>query len=172
MSGFIYVIESAGLYKVGYTASPAKRFSKALSDNPAAKMLGVVIGGRNDERALHDQLAPFRVRGEWFADCVDLQLLRNRLSPLHSKGKRPIATARRHAIARYREANGLTLEAFGALVGSNKSAVFKWEDGIGPAPQTAIKIEKATGGEVPRHVLRPDLWPAPAPAPAREGEAA
>ncbi len=77
-----------------------------------------------------------------------------------------------HPIRAYREARGLTLEAFGALVDAHKSAVFKWEAGIGPSPQTAIRIEEVTGGEISRHTLRPDLWPAPAPAPAREGEAA
>lgn len=66
-----------------------------------------------------------------------------------------------HPIAAYRKAHALTLEAFGALVGANKSAVSKWESGQGPAPLTAIKIEDATGGGIPRHALRPDLWPAP-----------
>lgn len=69
----------------------------------------------------------------------------------------------KHPIRSYRDDRGLTLEAFGALVGVNKSAVFKWEDGQGPAPHMAIKIEEATNGTVSRSALRPDLWPAPSP---------
>lgn len=63
-----------------------------------------------------------------------------------------------HPIAAYRVRHGLTLEQFGAMVGVEKAAVSKWEDGIGPSPQNAIKIEQVTGGELLKSVLRPDLW--------------
>ena len=58
----------------------------------------------------------------------------------------------------YRERQGLTLEAFGALVGVKKSAVCKWEQGVKPSPASVIEIERATKGEVKRSELRPDLW--------------
>jgi transcriptional regulator with XRE-family HTH domain len=74
-------------------------------------------------------------------------------------------TENQHPISRYREAKGLTLEAFGALVGVQKAAVSKWEAGKGPKPSLVIEIERVTGGELPRHELRPDLWEAPASQP-------
>ena len=60
-------------------------------------------------------------------------------------------------IADYRAQNSLTQEEFGALVGVQKPAVSKWEDGIGPSPQKALEIERATG--IKREVLRPDIYP-------------
>lgn len=63
-----------------------------------------------------------------------------------------------HPIKIYRQANGLSQEAFGALLGHKKSAVCKWESGTPPSPQAAVVIEEKTNGAVPRHVLRPDLW--------------
>jgi transcriptional regulator with XRE-family HTH domain len=63
-----------------------------------------------------------------------------------------------HPIAQYRQDKGLTLEAFGRLVGVNKAAVCKWEDGFGPSIENAKAIEEATGGALPKHVLRPDVW--------------
>lgn len=63
-----------------------------------------------------------------------------------------------HPIFEYRARHGLTLEQFGAMVGVKKAAVCKWEDGNGPSPRVAIKIEQVTGGELAKSVLRPDLW--------------
>ena len=56
-----------------------------------------------------------------------------------------------HPLTRYREAHGLTLEAFGARVGVGKAAVLKWEAGQVPRPETLDRIRAATGG-----VLIPD----------------
>lgn len=67
-----------------------------------------------------------------------------------------------HPIAEYRQSHGLTLEAFGKLVGVEKAAVSKWEDGRGPSIENAKAIEEATAGALPKHVTRPDVWPAPA----------
>ena len=69
----------------------------------------------------------------------------------------------------YREKHGLTLEAFGALVGVKKSAVSKWERGVQPSAVSAILIERVTDGEVRRSQLRPDLW---SDDTSREGAAA
>lgn len=73
-----------------------------------------------------------------------------------------------HPIALYRKSRGLTLEAFGRLVGVQKAAVSKWEDGDGPSIENAKAIEDVTAGAIPRWMLRPDVWPAPAPAQSPE----
>ena len=65
---------------------------------------------------------------------------------------------KQHPIKQYRQRHGLTLEAFGRLVGVQKAAVSKWECGIGPSIENAKEIEAATHGSLPRHVLRPDVW--------------
>lgn len=67
----------------------------------------------------------------------------------------------RNAILKYRRANDLTLDQFANLVGVQKSAVWKWENGIVPSPAKAIEIEEATGGKIRRWQLRPDLWNKP-----------
>lgn len=67
-------------------------------------------------------------------------------------------TKTKHPITEYRERHGLTLEAFGKLVGVQKAAVSKWEDGDGPSVDNAKAIEDATGGAIRRQVLRPDVW--------------
>jgi transcriptional regulator with XRE-family HTH domain len=65
---------------------------------------------------------------------------------------------RKHPIKAYRERHNLTLEAFGTRVGVQRSAVSKWERGEGPSIDNAKGIEAATRGEIPKHVLRPDIW--------------
>ena len=59
-------------------------------------------------------------------------------------------------LTRYRAAHGLTLEAVAEAIGVNKSTVLRWEDGGIPA-ERIIQLEQATG--IPRHELRPDLYP-------------
>ena len=59
-------------------------------------------------------------------------------------------------LSRYRAAKGLTLEAVAEELGVNKSTVLRWEAGPVPA-ERIIQLEQATG--IPRHELRPDLYP-------------
>ena len=62
-------------------------------------------------------------------------------------------------ISQYRERHNLTIGGFGQLVGVTYEAVRRWENGqLRPGAQMAIKIEKATEGEIGRHEIRPDLW--------------
>lgn len=61
-----------------------------------------------------------------------------------------------HPIRQFRVEKSLTLEAFAALVGVKKSAVSKWEHGLGPSLDLARHIEKQVG--IPKERLRPDIW--------------
>lgn len=53
-----------------------------------------------------------------------------------------------HALTRYREANGLTMDAFAARLSVNKGQVWKWENGAIPRPPQMSKIVDATEGVV------------------------
>lgn len=54
-----------------------------------------------------------------------------------------------HPITIYRKTHGLTLEAFGALIGATKSAVWKWENWVAePRRKHRIEIIRVTGGEI------------------------
>lgn len=53
-----------------------------------------------------------------------------------------------HALTRYREANGLTLDALADRLNVQKSQVWKWENGAIPRPVQMAKIVAATDGAV------------------------
>lgn len=74
-------------------------------------------------------------------------------------------TDAKHPLEAYRKANGLSQEAFGALIGVQKAAISKVENGQTPSPEMALAIHKVTNGTVSRRILRADLW-------GDEGEAA
>jgi predicted transcriptional regulator len=76
---------------------------------------------------------------------------------------------RNHAIRAYREKHSLSLKEFGDLVGVQKAAVCKWEGGLRPSVEAAIRIHEITRGEVSRSMLRPDIWDDHEPAPTPPG---
>jgi len=55
----------------------------------------------------------------------------------------------KHALTRFRERRGLTMEAFGRTVGVEKGTVSKWErHHARPRISSLVRIKEATGGEV------------------------
>jgi DNA-binding transcriptional regulator YdaS (Cro superfamily) len=67
--------------------------------------------------------------------------------------------SRKGPITAYRSKHGLSLGAFGAIFGVNKSTVLRWEDGVLPV-ERALEIEQVTG--ISRHKLSPRIFgPAP-----------
>lgn len=56
----------------------------------------------------------------------------------------------------FRHSQNLSLAAFGAPFGVNKTSVLRWEENGVPA-ERVLDIEKRWG--IPRHELRPDLYP-------------
>ena len=64
-------------------------------------------------------------------------------------------------IKTYLTAKQMTASTFADLIGVKKSAVSKWVRGRGPSVQTAQLIDERTGGELPKELLRPDVWSAP-----------
>jgi DNA-binding transcriptional regulator YdaS (Cro superfamily) len=59
----------------------------------------------------------------------------------------------------YRGRASLTLERLGESLNVDKSTVMRWELRRVPA-ERVLEVERVTG--VPRHELRPDLYPEPA----------
>lgn len=63
---FVYVIESNGLYKIGYSTNPVTRVAAAKIFAPACKLIAVYNGTKADEKALHKLFNHCRRSGEWF----------------------------------------------------------------------------------------------------------
>ena len=78
---FLYIIECApDLLKVGCSAQPEVRLTQLWREAPDYEiedytLLATVPGSFADERVLHDNLARYRCRGEWYIDCSELRLL-------------------------------------------------------------------------------------------------
>lgn len=67
-------------------------------------------------------------------------------------------------IPTYRKKKELSQQAFAELLTESGSPatqglVSQWERGTTIPAERAVEIERATGGEVSRSDLRPDLWP-------------
>ena len=69
----IYFIEHAGLIKIGFATNIEKRLESFKTAIPAFVRLGSMEGSRGHERAIHNALAFYREKGEWFRDCTEVR---------------------------------------------------------------------------------------------------
>lgn len=69
-AGTIYLIEAVGAFalKVGFTSGPLeKRLRDLQTGSPhELRLVASQSGSKSDERALHETLEDYRIRGEWF----------------------------------------------------------------------------------------------------------
>jgi DNA-binding XRE family transcriptional regulator len=68
-----------------------------------------------------------------------------------------IETALMSALREFRDTHGLTLEQLGEKLGVRKATIWKYENGVTIPADRVLEIERIIG--IPRHALRPDLWP-------------
>lgn len=74
-SGYVYFMvhggsdnTGAGMTKIGWARNPARRLKELQVGNPYRLRLEAVFAGSSlVENRVHRTLAPWRVRGEWFA---------------------------------------------------------------------------------------------------------
>lgn len=92
--GVVYFIgpKDTGPVKIGYTANPdAEKRRVQLQTGSAEEylVLGMIDAGPVVERAIHELLAPHRVRGEWFEREAALALLSHmKDQPISTAGER------------------------------------------------------------------------------------
>lgn len=66
--GFIYIMESGGFHKIGWSQRPPTRLKHIQSANPVpVTLVGVIEGSLVNEGEWHQAFAHKRVRGEWFS---------------------------------------------------------------------------------------------------------
>jgi len=65
---------------------------------------------------------------------------------------------RTSALKQYRLSRGLSLQAVADLFGVTRGLILYWEN-KGVSAERALDIEREL--QIPRHMLRPDLWDAP-----------
>lgn len=62
-------------------------------------------------------------------------------------------------ISAYRRKHGMSRPRFAVMAGVRRAAVYKWEKGMrAPSVEAAKQIEEATGAEITKEQLRPDIW--------------
>jgi hypothetical protein len=73
---YIYVLEHAGRIKIGISRDVPARLKEIERhmDHPP-KLLGVVGGTYQHERAIHKRLSDHRLKGEWFKDVTEVRAL-------------------------------------------------------------------------------------------------
>lgn len=165
-AGYVYAVGNDELVKIGFSTKPQLRSNKIRSDaSLACRLLGYARGTVRQERELHSLLADARENGEWFRRGHRLveHFLAQIWIPETIGRKRKHPEANSHPLAMWRQANRVTLSSIGREIGMSQCHLSRLENGIFEiSAPTAIAIEIATQGAVPRSALRPDLWPSEA----------
>lgn len=64
---------SVNLLKIGYSGDPERRFEQVRLISPVPlRVIGVIDGGAEMERQLHERFAHLRSHGEWFHATAEL----------------------------------------------------------------------------------------------------
>jgi hypothetical protein len=159
MTGYVYAIaDDHGRVKLGWSSDPQRRLVKARSDNGSkCELVGVVAGTREQERELHELLAPWRHRGEWF-DCHAKAVAHfiSFLRPIPARPQRKGMTK----LDQYLAENNLSSPVFADQVGIAASTVWRLRRGDTlPDWETIRRIIAATGGAVTPNDFLPDAAP-------------
>jgi hypothetical protein len=66
--GFVYLMKNMrnGFFKIGFSRNPQYREQTLQAEEPQIETILTFEGTIADEEALHEQFAPYRIRGEWF----------------------------------------------------------------------------------------------------------
>lgn len=81
--GWIYLVYSGRLMKIGFTENLAKRWDELEgSCSGYVHMIGAVRGGRDLERKIHERFRDDRDHGEWFRVSDDIRAFIYRLGEL------------------------------------------------------------------------------------------
>lgn len=170
MSGYVYFVRSGedGPVKIGYAADVLERVHGLQAGNPELlTIVRIVSGSRNVEARLHRHFADIRIRGEWFKYSDEMLEIHPDELPVASQpayASQRLARAGgqldgQDALARAIECIG-GQAALARCLGKKQAHVWGWLFRSGRVPATmAIPIEKATGGKITRHDLRPDIYP-------------
>ena len=78
--GYVYFISEPNLerIKIGFSADPKSRLQQLQTGTPyELTLMGVVDGSLSLERHLHDTLADYRVKGEWFTAAPEVRFFIN-----------------------------------------------------------------------------------------------
>lgn len=77
-AGHVYFVESlpSRAIKIGWATDVLKRMETAqVFSVERLRLVGVLLGSRDDERRIHERFAAQRIRGEWFRRSYDLSAL-------------------------------------------------------------------------------------------------
>lgn len=94
MSGYVYVARSGVRTKVGYSATPLRRFKALRLEHPELEFIGCFPGDESDERRIHELLGNPVMGREWFEcsdDALRLALEGKKLMPVPDKGRMVLA---------------------------------------------------------------------------------
>lgn len=146
----IYFIQCGDRIKIGHSAKPKMRFNKIASDAPMpCKMLGVIEGGLDVEREVHQNFANQRVHGEWFltSDRLFRFIDANATMPEDKRA------ASEHSILCGIKVKRGDKSRIAKALGFRNSAVTHWK---AFPPEHCTVISSVLG--IPRHQLRPDIF--------------
>lgn len=150
--GWIYAIKVQNYIKIGWSQYPKPRLESARSMSPfPVEIVGVKRGTIRQEWKTHKELSGSSIRGEWFLINADVERFLDTLEPF-SGSDRFLHTP----IDRARMAVGGSILLGQRINHPNPDEILAWKR----VPEKyVVQIEIVTG--VPRHDLRPDIYPAP-----------
>lgn len=156
-SPHVYFVRAGadGPVKIGLSRDVAKRLTKMQTDTPAKLvLLGVVAGEGEAERALHAELAAYRLNGEWFAPSEEVLAVCHREITARSVPS-AVPVKRWHVrptdsvLRAWRRSNALSMQTVAARVGLTQASLSRLERGKqNPSVRTALKILRATEGAI------------------------
>jgi hypothetical protein len=142
-----------GRVKIGYSAKPARRFSKVQSDSPTPLCLERVCDGTTTaEAALHARFSKHRIAGEWFALTPEIEAHMATLAApvterrarkpkaIPNDGSGPLALALIERMHRVADAQGVAASTLSARVLGSGAILASLEAG---KTITLAKFEKA-----------------------------